>query len=209
MPITLVNIRNDIRANLQANQQELSDATLMSFINQAIGFGESKSLLIPVADETLVVATDTYEYPFTGGELANLKYIHEIWQEGDTANVFDDYIPRNYWSIEYSSTPYLYFYPSIFPGKAVTDRLLRVKGFKPQARVVDDDTDTIDLPGMFVVWKASALGHAALSSSINRRGEWHRSQVQYSEQQAEDIRLGSREFKLPPNCRKVPGRGVN
>lgn len=199
--LTLADVRRRVKSNLAG---EMGDEDIDTEINMAIEFAETDGLYIPVADESLSQADDTYEYNLTGGELGNIKYIRDIFLESSDSGLFYDVpLGKAYWTIEEAGTPFLRFSKAWTPEDA---KLFRIKGYKPQA-VVDEDTDEIELPAAYIVWKSLAFCHGVLSSgAASSRAAWHERRIALTEQYAEVARYSANEHKVGPHSRLVKGR---
>lgn len=204
MAITLGQAVRSVRANLNEPAQVITDERIIDFINEAIDFSATENLYIPVVDDTLDQLADDYEYPLTGGELANIKYIYNIALESEVAGLFDQSVERGLYWIHAATIPILNF--TRYAWSPTATRGLRIYGGKPQARVTDVDT-TIYLPMSYIIWKATSFAHGVLAGTPNStRGRWHESRVNASEVYAEAARVGAKEFHLPSKIMWIPGR---
>lgn len=205
MTITLANARARVRFVSGTIPGEISDEDIDLAINMAISFARSDHLLVPVADETLTEAEDTYEYNLTGGELGNILYIVNLFEETETSGIFDVVaFPKSLYRVEEAATPYLFFNSNGWIPTA--NKLMRIQGLKPQTEV-EDDEDEISLPQTYLVYKAASIIHQRASGNgASTRSAWHQQQIQVAEANAELDRRGAFEFKVPPNAMVVRGR---
>jgi hypothetical protein len=205
MPLTGKVIAQSIRYNLRSPEAELEADALLDMLNQAIDWSQSDALYLPVYYESLVQADDTYEYALTGGDLALMHYIYDIYLESEVTGLFNTRpIPKSYYTIEPSSTPYLFFNRAIWT--PLNAKPFRIVGAKPQARISDLD-DTVYLPPAYIIQKATALGHSLLAANASaQRAQWHAQQQTLAEQRCELTRTTAIQFKLQPNHLRIPGR---
>ena len=159
MSRTLLQIRTSVRRNIRASARQVSDDDLNDFINQAIDSAEG-GMWYELADESIELATDTYEYDLSTATLAKFDYIREIWLESSTANLYDVLIPNEQWEPQYvSDYPELRFFRQWF--SPVNGRNIRIIGWATQSRVSDDD-DVLYIDAVYLVMYASALAHGVL-----------------------------------------------
>lgn len=159
MSRTLLQVRGSVRRNIRVSARQVSDDDLNDFINQAIDSAEG-GLWYELADESISLVTDTYEYDLSTATLIKFDYIREIWLESSTAGRFDVLIPNEQWEPQYvSDFPELRFFAQWFT--PVNGRKVRLIGWVIQSRISDDD-DVIYIDPVYVVMYASALAHGVL-----------------------------------------------
>lgn len=206
MSLTLAQVRNRVRRGIRATTSQYGDEEIDADINEVISGARDDRMFVPVQDETLVQASETYEYPLTGStDLTLITYVTDLYPETIEAGIFErQAISKYLWEIEPASTPYIHF--SMADWYADDGKKLRLIGMKPQAAVTAE-TDVIYLPESYVVMKSRAKAHNNLSSGAGgSRSNWHGQQVAICEQYAEISRMSAYEFKIPPHSRMVKGR---
>jgi hypothetical protein len=109
---TVNDIREDIANHLHDPLMVRVQAyQLLEFINAASHDARSKEWLLLLDDETLLLASSTYEYDVP----ASFAYIHEVWLESATGGRFDERILRNQWRLLLvGTTPALVFDGDLF-----------------------------------------------------------------------------------------------
>jgi len=126
-------------------------------INRAIEMARD-DYLIDKIDETVALATDTYEYAIPAG----FRYICGIWLEDPTdANTYYDsgWIHMNHYTVMPHNTTAnkLKFHDNSYAiGASVNGKKLRIIGLATQ-EVLSNDSDTCELPPEYVIQQARAL----------------------------------------------------
>lgn len=149
---------NELR---EALAQSLGDPTmemaneeqLLMFINQAARDAGNEDWVLPIEeDESLVLATATYDYAVPAG----FKFIHEIRLEGSTSDLYDSRIADYKWRLVLdSSSPKIRFESRLF---TITDgRQIKLVGQKRPTTYTSGST-TVD---------------TGLESFLHERATWY------------------------------------
>lgn len=203
MPLTITELRDEVSHHLQDPANLLvSQGQLLEFINSAAWDAATNDWLVPLDDVSLVTAADTYQYAVP----ANFQYIHDVWLESGTADLYDRRVLRNQWRLLLvGATPTLYFDPDLFT--IVATRNLKIVGHR-RPTTEYTETSTIDT-GLESFIRERAVAYAA--RNLARHGGQHAQQAGQLEQlawQTSEALLQNRpeQYRLHVRSRLVPGR---
>lgn len=179
-----------------------SQANYLSFINDALADLRSAGWVLPLEeDETTTLAATTFSYAVP----ATFVYILDVYQEGATAGVYDDGIPRWKWRLGYDSAAAVI----VFDSRRLTPtavKKLKVVGQKRPPALAGGDTVEPGMEGFLrergVAYAAGYLaeGTSEFARERQRTSElaWQASELILSHQPAE--------YRIAPGSKAVPGR---
>lgn len=206
MALALSDLREHVRANTGVTSRQVPDADLNRFINQAILRYRGDCYNV-VADESLTQATNTFEYPLSGGTyLSSLYSIHLLEGEDLTENGrYETVIPYAYWSLEAGSPPFIRFRSDLWSPQ--NGRHIRVHGQVRQAQLTSDQSSLDVLDPTLVILYAEALLWRRVSLAQGDLGVLGRTNATIAEASAEQYRRNlSSDRRLLPLARRIPGR---
>jgi hypothetical protein len=154
--VTSVVVADLFEAYPDWSPSEMDDA-----INLAIAMIENEAL-VDKRDQTLVMATDLYEYPVPPG----IDWIDEIYMESSTAGRYGgaDLIDRKYWQILRGSPAAIWFDDGWITPTA--GRRLRLLGQATPKRLTEE-TAKCTVGQAFIIYQAKANLHFARSQESN------------------------------------------
>jgi len=155
--------------------------TYNDFINLAIEM-VAKEALVDTVDETIELATDTWQYDLP----TTFLYIHRI----DMQDADGDYdtlkpIDPRYWRVVKTSTLTLEFIKGIW---SPTDgRVIRIKGLASPS-ILDTDTEECPVNPSYVSYQAAALLHQSRIRAGDVDSEYHSQQMTLCQAMADKVR---------------------
>ena len=156
------------------------------YINLAIDMVAKEALLNKV-DESVTLATDTYQYTLS----TQFLYVHGIEMESSTSGVYNTEKPINpkYWRILRASTVELEFVKELWA--PIADRVLRITGLASPSKL-DTDAESSPILPSFLTYQAAALLHQSRIRDSGVDSEYHRGQMVLCQAMADKERLGLR-----------------
>lgn len=169
-------------ADLVEMHREFSVETYNDYINLAIDMIAEQALLNKV-DESVPLATDTYQYNLS----THFLYVSNIFTESATAGVWDMEKPIDprYWRVVKKATIVVEFVKELW---TPTDgRKLRIIGLASPSKL-DIDTELCPVNPAFIVNQAAALLHQSRIRGSGVDTEWHSQQMKLCQAMADKIR---------------------
>jgi len=152
------------------------------YINLAIDMVAKEALLNKV-DESVTLATDTYQYTLS----TQFLYVHGIEMESSTSGVYNTEKPINpkYWRILRASTVELEFVKELWA--PIADRVLRITGLASPSKL-DTDSEECPVNPAFITYQAAALLHQSRIRGSDVDSEYHRGQMILCQGMADKVR---------------------
>ena len=193
-----------MRARIQALVPDaaISDARVNSAIQTAHDVFPME-YFIDHTDETLTLATDTWEYalPETAS-VSTFVAIKEIWIESTTADQFDRVLPNHLWRVDYdgSGAWTIVIDPRWLP---LDGRSLRIVGQKRYS-TPSGDNDVITLHNGWLIQYTLGLVHASQGGTDSDMATWHQRMASFHMAEAQKIE-DNMNNRILPGSKLVPG----
>lgn len=180
-------------------------------INMAIYMARDRGLFVDKLDESVYLASDTYEYPIPEG----FSYIYRI-SMADGDDNFQDSIPSDQWDIiRGASVPLIrlrtfaknekhegHYYGSTWVSTSLADgRVLRIEGLECQTKL-ENDYDICKLSPEYISYMAGYILHNKRVKRRENDPDEHATQAAICLAQAEAAAKRTR-GRLPANTRRV------
>ncbi len=162
--------------------RRFSVETYNDMINLAIDMIAEQALLNKV-DESVQLATDTYQYTLS----TQFLYIDKILMESATTGVWDKEKPIDprYWRVVKKATIKVEFVKDLWTPTA--DRYLRITGLASPSKL-DTDTEECPINPAFIANQAAALLHQSRIRGGDVDSEWHSGQMKLCQAMAQKIK---------------------
>jgi len=164
--------------------------TYNDYINMAIDMIAEEALLNKV-DESVPLATDTYQYNLS----TQFLYVNHIYMESATTGVWDEEKPIDprYWRVVKKATIVVEFVKEYW---TPTDgRKLRITGLASPSKL-DIDTELCPVNPAFIANQAAALLHQSRIRGSGVDTEWHSEQMKLCQAMADKIRSETPSFNV-------------